>query len=699
MPPILAVDDLSVSFRSRAGMTRILNNVSFSVNPGDALGIVGESGSGKSLLLRSIAHVLPPGALISSGSMSFDGADMTRPSRRKLHRLRGRELGMVLQDPMVALNPVMTVSAQLIEAIGVTDHSSAKAKHDRAMELLDQVEIRNPSRVLRAYPHQLSGGLAQRVVIAMAIASRPRVLLADEPTTALDVTVQAQILQLISSLQDQLKMTLILVSHDLAVVAQECTRVAVMYAGRIVETGPAGTLFDSPLHPYTRGLIASIPPGPAVGRATTLLTSIAGSPPLFDSLPSGCAFRPRCPYAMPECAEQVPALNELGPDRSAACLLVSKSDSGLTQAPSGPGVAERATTQPEQDVLLRASDIERTFRVRRSRLRLRQSSQFVVNAVAGVSLEIHPAEIVGLVGESGSGKTTLGRIMAGFDNPTAGTVYYRAFDMAGAPPEVQHQRRREVQMIYQNPYGSLNPRMTIGAAIAEPLRVHNLCEPEHIQARVAELLQTVELSPTLARSLPAKLSGGQRQRVAIARALAMGPHVVIADEAVSSLDVSVQAQILNLILDLRSKLSISWLFIGHNLGTVHYVADRIAVMYGGEIVEEGAADKIFSDPQHPYTQELLSAIPELSQRGRGRPRRLGSVMGAQRDLPLVGCRYAPRCRYAASICAADRPTLALTDAATAVACWKVTDPVTWSAAPDLPKPAVEIGDGVNEPSL
>jgi peptide/nickel transport system ATP-binding protein len=695
MPPILAVDDLSVSFRSKAGTTPILHNLTLSLGPGESLGIVGESGSGKSLLLRSIAHVLPPGAEISGGAMSFDGADMTRPTRRQLHRFRGRELGMVLQDPMVALNPVMTVEAQLLEAIGVTDHGTSKAKLARASELLDQVEVRNPERVLRAYPHQLSGGIAQRTVIAMAIASRPRVLLADEPTTALDVTIQAQILRLLSSLQEQLNMTLILVSHDLAVVAESCEQVAVMYAGRVVETGPAGALFSSPQHPYTRGLLASIPPGPGSGQAARLLNSIPGAPPLFGSLPSGCAFRPRCPLAIADCASEVPALRDIGGGRTAACLLVSEAAMSVPEQPDEEGLlTARPDSDRDEDVLLRVSELERTFRVKGSRLG-RRSGRFIVNAVAGVSLDVHPAEIVGLVGESGSGKSTLGRIMAGFDVPTAGAVYFRGHSMLEAPPEVRRQRRREVQMIYQNPYASLNPRMRIGAAIAEPLRVHHLCEPEQVQARVTELLQTVELSPALAQSLPTQLSGGQRQRVAIARALAMNPRVVIADEAVSSLDVSVQAQILNLILELRSKLRVSWLFIGHNLGTVHYVADRIAVMYGGEIVEEGSASKVFETPQHPYTQELLSGIPDLKNTERAvHP---PPAVRADRELPASGCRYAPRCRDATSLCTGTRPVLEQVGIS-AVACWKVTDHGAWSAAGAAAGPDIDLAEGVNEPT-
>ncbi|HWA25468.1 MAG TPA: ABC transporter ATP-binding protein [Lacunisphaera sp.] len=570
--PLLEVKNLSVSFHTRSGVYRAVSDVSFQLGQGEILGIVGESGSGKSVTCSSLLGLIPqPPGRIEAGSAFFDGVDLLHCPPDRLRAIRGKRIAMIFQDPMTSLNPYLRVSEQLIEPLIIHEGTSRAAAEARALAMLEAVGINDAARRLHAYPHEFSGGMRQRVMIAMALITRPDILIADEPTTALDVTVQAQILELLKKLQRETGMAILFITHDLAVVSGFCDRVQVMYAGRIVETADTRTLFQHPRHPYTKALQRCIPALQPKGRE---LYAIPGLPPDLSK---------------PFTEEELLA-------RFALPAEVADSHSAVTRPAFGGSMIE-------------VQSIKTHFPLESGFVFKKQTG--TVKAVDDVSFEIRQGEVLGLVGESGSGKSTLARTIMQLVPPTAGTVLVAGKNLtAGSAAELQA-ARRDLQMIFQDPFASLNPRLTVFAALSEPLRVHRVVPPDQVAGRVARLIQQVGLAPHSAGKYPHEFSGGQRQRIAIARALALEPKVIIADEPVSALDVSIQAQILNLLAGLVRDMHLTMIFIAHDLSVVKHISDRIAVMYQGKIVELGPTLDIMERPQHPYTKTLIGAIPRV----------------------------------------------------------------------------------------
>jgi peptide/nickel transport system ATP-binding protein len=633
--PLLAVRDLTVEYRTDRGPLRALDAVSFDVAEGRALGLVGESGSGKSTAALAILGLLDPGASVRAGALAFAGQDLRRLPPGAWRTLRGDRMGMVFQDPFTALNPALRVGLQIAEPLihhrGLRRGQALAA----ARGLLAKVGIPRPDVVARAYPHQLSGGMQQRALIATALACNPPFLLLDEPTTALDVTIEAQILDLVEDLRAAERRSVVFISHNLGVVHRLCEEVAILYAGQVLEQGPTREVFARPLHPYTRGLLASLPRGR--GRR---LTPIPGAFPDLVERPAGCVFHPRCPFAEARCAEEAQALVPAGAGRAVRCWKAA----AVAEAP-WPGQPDGAA--PAVSVgggpLVRAEGLRKDYRLGGLWSALRRGGAPRVRAVDGVSLAIAPGEVFGLVGESGCGKSTLGRALLRLVEPTAGRIVVEGRDVTRLGPAALRPLRRRAQIIFQNPDSSLNPRKTVRDIVGRPLAVFGLASGPARDRRVAELLEMVRLPATYATRYPHQLSGGEKQRVGIARALAPEPRFLVCDEPVSALDVSVQASILNLLADLRDRLGLAYLFISHDLSVVAHLASRVAVMYQGTFCEEGRVDEVLHPPYHPYTQALLSAIPLPEPETAARPRiRLRGDPTALTGEPR-GCRFHPRC--------------------------------------------------------
>jgi peptide/nickel transport system ATP-binding protein len=621
--PLLQVEGVTVT---RGDDLTLVEDVSFDLDAGRTVSLVGESGSGKTLTALSVIRHLPSSLRLAGGRVSFGGRDLTTLSPAELRSIRGDDIGVVFQDPLASFDPSFTVGSQMVETIRAHTSLSRKEAAERAVSLLDRVGIPQPTRRMRDYAHQLSGGMAQRVMIAMAISCRPRLLIADEPTTALDVTVQAQILGLLRSLQEEHGMAMLLISHDLSVVAEMADDMVVMYAGQVVEQGPVVDTFEGPTHPYTEALLGAQPAASARGQA---LVAIPGTVPTAVDLPSGCRFHPRCPHAVDACRSDAPTLQD-----GTRCLRRGELTlEGVVESP----IVERAHTAPsvsdhsddsddsdEKTVLVEVQGLRKEYPLRTGAVPLpwRRAS---LTAVDDVSFVIHEGETLGLVGESGAGKSTVGRLVLGLVEPTGGTVTIDGVDLRRVKGQQRRDLRRDVQVVFQNPHSSLDPMMTVGATLAEPLEIHTDMNRTQIGERVRELLDQVGLDPSYANRYPDALSGGQRQRIAIARALALRPRLIVCDEPVSALDVSTQAQVVNLLADLQRDLGVAYLFVGHDLSVMYQVSDRVAVMYQGRIVEIGPAEQIYHDPQHDYTKSLLSAVLSIDPRKR----RLGiAVPGA-----------------------------------------------------------------------
>ena len=584
LPPerVLEVDNLSVGFRQDGGTFEAVRHMSFGIDRGETLAIVGESGSGKSVtsltLMRLIEH---GGGRILNGRMMFRRRDnrvldLAQASSSVLRSIRGADIAMIFQEPMTSLNPVFTVGHQITEAIVLHQHKSRSEARNETLRLLDLVRIPEARRVSARYPHQLSGGMRQRVMIAMALSCKPALLIADEPTTALDVTIQAQILQLIRGLQQEMNMGVIFITHDMGVVAEMADRVLVMYRGEKVEQGQSNALFAAPQHPYTQALLAAVPKLGAMQGTTR--------PAKFPVLQA----------YVPDVAEQTVALGD------AATLAASKAPAA-EGAPSGQPALDD-TVPP----ILRVRNLVTRFPVKTGVFGRVTSN---VHAVEGVNFDLHPGETLALVGESGCGKSTTGRSLLRLVESQSGSIEFAGQEISTLQGPALQALRRDIQFIFQDPFASLNPRLTVGFSIMEPLLVHRVAQGAQAQARVAWLLDKVGLPADAARRYPHEFSGGQRQRIAIARALALNPKVVIADESVSALDVSVQAQIINLMLDLQRELGVAYLFISHDMAVVERVSHRVAVMYLGQIVEIGPRSAVFENPRHPYTKKLMSAVP------------------------------------------------------------------------------------------
>ncbi len=605
--PELHVEDLSVAIATPAGRLQAVSGVSFSVNAGETLCLVGESGCGKTLTVLSVLGLLPANAAVTAREITFRGRDLRTLDRRALADLRGDRIAMIFQDPMTALNPVYTIGNQLIETYQRHRDGPARAAWARAEYLLERCGVSQPAVRLRQYPHELSGGLRQRMMIAMALMCEPTLIIADEPTTALDVTIQGQIMALLKDLQREFGMALVLITHDLGVVAQVADRVAVMYAGEIVETGTVFDIFAEPLHPYTRGLLACVPSG--YRAESRRLGTIPGLVPTMIGANRGCSFRNRCAFALAACAQgDGIILESRAPGRSVRCIrsaelsatahmAVAHDDASRPDAGSGRGTA-----------LLVCRDLEKTFEIGGL---LRKPRPF--RAVDGVALDVRRGEVLAIVGESGSGKTTLGRMLLGLMQPSSGSIL-----LNDKPLSELNAREiaRKVQPVFQDPFASLNPRKTIAQIIEFPLTVQGIGSRAERRDRVTEISQQVGLARRLLDSYPIQMSGGQRQRVAIARALIVQPDLVVLDEPTSALDVSIQAQILNLLRDLQERLALTYVFISHDMGVVRYLADRVAVMYRGRIVEMGPVERIFEAPQHEYTKSLLAAVLRPDPTGR-----------------------------------------------------------------------------------
>ena len=651
---LLEVRDLRTYIYTRRGVVKAVDGASFSVRRGETLGIVGESGSGKSMTCLSILRLVPePGGRIVGGQILFDGENLLDKSPEEMRRLRGSRIAMILQDPMASLNPAMTVGEQIAETLALHRGLRGRALDERVVELLRQVRISDPERRVHAYPHQMSGGIRQRVAGAIAISCRPSLLIADEPTTSLDVTIQSQYLRLLKEIQGETNLALVFVTHDLGIVAKLCDRVAVMYAGRIVELGRTRDIFNRPRHPYAAGLLDCLP---TLRRGREPLIAIEGQPPDLANVPAGCSFAPRCPMAEPRCTEMSPPLEPVAAEHFVACVRSRDTATlGRRVATIASGSPVPAEAYGARDIVLEARGLTKHFPLARGTIFSRQFG--TVKAVDGVDFVLRRGETLGLVGESGCGKTTTARLVLSLERPTAGGVYFRGHDIHLLGRHERGGYRRAVQAVFQDPFSSLNPRLTIRTTVSEPLAQ---TEPDLTRAevadRVAASLTRVGLRPRIADDYPHELSGGQRQRVAIARALTTNPECILLDEAVSALDVSIRAQVMNLLREIQDRSGVSYLFIAHDLAVVKYVSTRIGVMYLGKLVETADADELYANPLHPYTQVLLNnALPAHPDDVREEVILKGEVPSAFN--PPSGCRFHPRCPQALPVCGEVEPLL------------------------------------------
>jgi peptide/nickel transport system ATP-binding protein len=649
---VLQIENLRTHVRLRHGTVRAVDGVSLQVDPGETLGIVGESGCGKTMTALSVMGLLPVGGHIADGTVRLNGRQISGLPERQMRGIRGNEIGMIFQDPMTSLNPTLSVGRQIAEAVLLHRKVTRKQALERATEVLDLVGLPRPRERLGEYPHQFSGGMRQRVMIAMALACEPRLLIADEPTTALDVTISKQILELIDDLRQRLRMSVVLVTHDLGVIAGRADRVAVMYGGKIVEITDTGTLFANSRHPYTRALFQALPD--KAGHTRARLDSIPGAPPDLIRPPRGCRFAPRCRHATQRCRDEEPPLSEESAGHQYACFhpvgetLPGSGPAGQAALPAGePGTM----TEP----VLSVRDLVKDFPVTRGLL-LRKAGS--VSAVAGVSFDIRQGETFGLVGESGCGKTTIGRLITDLEKPTAGAISFAGTDLATVSDRDYRRLRRKIQYMFQNSYAALDPRMRAGAIVREPLVVQGIGSRSEQRRRVAEMLDHVGLPRDAAERYPHEFSGGQRQRLGFARALILSPELIVADEPVSALDVSIQAQVLNLMRDLQRERGLSYLFISHDLAVVRYLSSHIGVMYLGKLVEVGPADEVYLTPAHPYTQGLIDSAPVADPQAEQAKARTG-VRGELPSAlnPPPGCRFSSRCPLAQEICAEIEPRL------------------------------------------
>ncbi len=659
MAPLLEINDLRTEIRLKQGVVHAVDGVSLHVEAGETLGIVGESGCGKTMTALSVMNLLPTGGSIVGGSIRLDGKEISGLPDGDMRRIRGNEIGMIFQDPLTSLNPTMTVGKQIAEAVKLHRGVSNEQALERAAEVLNLVGMPQAKERIGEYPHQFSGGMRQRVMIAMALACEPKLLIADEPTTALDVTIQKQILELIDDLRLRLGMSVILVTHDLGVIAGRADRVAVMYAGKIAETTDTTTLFGNPRHPYTEALFQSLPDKAADARER--LYSIPGIPPDLTNPPSGCRFAPRCRYATDRCRDQDPPLSGEVAGHSFACFYpVGAAEWSRTKAtiehlgPRQPGLAE--ADGQSAPVLLSAEHLVKDFPVTRGAVLQRRVGW--VSAVADVSFAIRAGQTLGLVGESGCGKTTIGRLVVGLETLTSGEINFRGKDLAKSSGREYRRERRDIQLMFQDAYASLDPRMRAGAVLQEPLVVQNIGSRRERVQRVAEMLDHVGLPRTAVERYPHEFSGGQRQRLGFARALMLSPKLIVADEPVSALDVSIQAQILNMMQGLQRELGLTYLFISHDLAVVRYVSSQIGVMYLGKLVEVGAADDVYLRPAHPYTRGLLDSAPVADPEAEHAKVKAG-ISGELPSAihPPSGCRFRTRCPLAEEICAEVEPPL------------------------------------------
>ena len=668
---LLEVRDLRTYIYTRRGVVQAVNGASFSVQQGETLGVVGESGSGKSMTCLSIMRLLPePGGRTVGGEILFNGEDLLQKSAEEMRQIRGAQIAMILQDPMVSLNPAFTIGTQIAEPLRLHRGLRGREVRTRVVELLQQVGISAPEQRVTAFPHQMSGGMRQRVAGAIAISCQPSLLLADEPTTSLDVTIQAQYLRLLKDLQRQTNVALIFVTHDLGIVAKMCDRVAVMYAGQIVESGTTQDIFTQPRHPYTIALLSCLP---TLTRGRQPLATIEGQPPDLANLPPGCSFAPRCPLAQEQCHTTSPSLEELIPGHAVACWRTAQTAERAAVLQWSPRQAENHVGTQAYDVsprdgvlILEAQGLTKHFPITRGLLFSRTIG--TVKAVDGINFTLRQGETLGIVGESGCGKTTTARLVLSLERATGGSLQFRGQEIVSLTGQAWRDYRRAVQAVFQDPYSSLNPRLTIAKTVSEPLlETAGELSKAAIAARVAEALSAVGLRPAMAALYPHELSGGQRQRVALARALTTNPDCILLDEPVSALDVSIRAQVMNLLRQIQERIGVSYLLIAHDLAVVKYVSQQIGVMYLGKLVETAASVELYAHPLHPYTQVLLSnALPAHPNDVHAEVILPGEVPSPFN--PPAGCHFHPRCPQAMPVCAEVEPLLREASPGHGVAC-------------------------------
>ena len=649
--PVLRVENLSIDAVTDKGVTHLVEDISFEVHENEVLGIVGESGSGKSLTMLAVLGLLGSNLKIVSGRIQLRGREITSLSFQEMQKIRGKSMSIVFQDPLTTLNPVLRIGKQIGEAVQLhnPDMSAAQVKA-RVIDLLGLVGMPNPEKRYAQFPNEFSGGMRQRVVIAIAMANEPDLLIADEPTTALDVTIQAQVMSVLAEVRARTGAAMVLITHDLGLVTEHADRIAVMYAGRMMEEAAARDIFENPTHPYTAGLIASLP---QLDHRVETLYSIPGFVPDLSNRPSGCVFHPRCAIGdgKPLCTQTRPELARIDSGRRVACHYHEETGAwreAQIAKMSVPADAPKAVSEGARPApLLVAENLEKTFDVRGGMFQRQK-----LHALKDVSFELTPGTTLGVVGESGCGKSTLAKVLLRLLEASGGDVYLngkRFFHQRG--PSLRR-ARRNLQVVFQDPYSSLDPRMKIHEVIAEPLRINGGYTPE----RVNELLAHVGLTPEAGLRRPPEFSGGQRQRIAIARALALNPDVLILDEAVSALDVSIQAQVINLLKDLQAEMNLTYVFISHDLSVVRHISDEVAVMYLGRVIESGPVDRVFDTPAHPYTRALLDAIPRPDRpEGAERFTAEGDLPDPMR--PPSGCKFRSRCKLAREACAAEDPEL------------------------------------------
>ncbi|MGB3717862.1 MAG: ABC transporter ATP-binding protein [Candidatus Promineifilaceae bacterium] len=679
--PLLKVSDLKTYFFTEDGVVKAVDGVNLHVNQGEVLGLVGESGSGKSVTSLSIMRLVGPPGRIISGDIVFDGVSINDLSDADMVQIRGDSISMIFQQPQSSLNPVHTTGDQVAEVFKLHSDMGRSEIENRTIDMFRLVGIPDPEQKVKAYPHEMSGGQAQRVMIAMGLSLSPQLLIADEPTTALDVTIQAQILDLMRNLKEQLNTAVILITHDLGVIAEMADRVAVMYAGQIVEEADVKALFSQPLHPYTQGLIASIP---VLGSVTDRLQTIPGNVPNLIDLPPGCHFASRCQarvdHQLEICLNEQPELRPVVTGHQVQCWLYQ--DSGTHVAalsdpvemvaatdkftPKETTVSTKEPSSPRTE-LITVENLVKYFPVRGGVFK-RVIGQ--VQAVDDVSFTIKAGETLGLVGESGCGKTTVGRTILRLYQPTGGSVIFDGRDIFTMNGRELKDLRRDVQMVFQDPYASLNPRKQIGQSVADGLKIHHIGSPQEREDMVIDILKKVGLEDYHASRYPHEFSGGQRQRIGIARALALRPKFIVCDEPVSALDVSIQSQVLNLLNDLQDEFDLTYLFIAHDLSVVEHVSDRVAIMYLGKMVEMARREELFSNPLHPYTQSLMSAVPIPD------PNRVHERLILKGDVPSPlnppsGCRFHTRCPLAVDQCRVEEPQFITKTPEHFVACWLV----------------------------
>lgn len=644
---LLEVKHLHTWLDTGDALVRAVDGVSFSLRAGETFALLGESGSGKSMTALSIMRLLPDSGRIVAGEVRLEGTDLLTLSESEMRAVRGGRIAMIFQEPAASLNPVMSVGEQIAEVLEQHTDLRGRVAAERAVELLDSVGIPDASRRVREYPFQMSGGMKQRVMIAGALACQPSLLIADEPTTALDVTIQAQVLDLLREIQRKKRMAVLLITHDLGVVSEVAHRVAVMYAGEIVELATREAFIARPAHPYSQKLFEAVPE--ASGRHRRLAVIPGMVPPLSQEF-HGCRFADRCQFAWDRCREETPGITEIGDGHAVRCHLYAADAGNRAAAAQGRREDVAATPDappPPTSPLLAVKDLKVHFPIRKG---IFQGIVGHVKAVDGVTLEIHSHRTLALVGESGCGKTTVGKGILQLVPVTAGSVEFDGVDLATLGRRRLRPLRKDFQIVFQDPYSSLDPRMRVSEIVEEGMAGLGVgAGPGERQERVDDLLRQVGLSPEMKYRYPHEFSGGQRQRIAVARALAVEPKLLICDEPTSALDVSVQAQILNLLKDLQQRLGLAYLFITHNISVVEFLAHEVAVMYLGRIVEQGNVDEVLGNPQHPYTKALLSAVPTIDPAGRR------EVIRLQGDLPSpisppTGCHFNPRCPQAMPEC-------------------------------------------------